>query len=105
MALKIDNIRVSTGRKRIDATATFEIGLFNIFDTAEPYTANFRVMSPTEILEGDEERILRQIHHQRNAWQQGKKNQFVRLDGGMTGYVLNYTPIEEQESTQKDEAL
>ena len=101
MALKIDNIRVSTGRKRIDATATFEIGLFNIFDTAEPYTANFRIVSPTEIPEGDDERILRQIHQQRSTWVEGKKgNKSVRLDGNATGYVLNYTPIEE---TSKDE--
>lgn len=103
MGLSIDNIRVSTGRKRIDAAAQFEVGLFNIFDPSEEYTADFRIVSPKEIPVGDEERILRQIHQRRAEWQDGKKNKFVRLDNGITGYILNYNPLEAE--NQKDEAL
>lgn len=105
MGLSIHDIKASENRKRLDGHAKFEIDLFDLFDSSKEYTAQFRIMSPTEIPVGEEERLLRQIHNKRRYWQQGKKNQFVRLDGNMTGYILNYTPIEEQESTQKDEAL
>lgn len=103
MGLKITDVMVSTSRKRIDGKAAFEVGLFNIFDNSEEYTADFRIVSPTEIPVGEEEEFLRQIHQRRNTWQPGKKNQFVRLDNGITGYILNYKPMEAE--TQKDEAL
>lgn len=105
MGLSIHDIKVSENRKRLDGHAKFELGIFDLFDNSKEYTAQFRIMSPTEIPVGEEERLLRQIHQYRWNWQQGKKNQFVRLDGSMTGYILNYTPIEEQESSPKDEAL
>ena len=102
MALTITNIRVSESRKRIDAKAEFEVGLFNLFDNAEEYTADFRIVSPTPIPEGDEERILRQIHHGRANWVDNPKSKSLRMDGNATGYVLNYTPTVD---TPKDEAL
>lgn len=101
MALKITDIRVSESRKRIDAKAEFEVGLFNIFDNAVEYTADFRIVSPTPI-EGDEERMLRQIHHGRENWVDNPKSKSLRMDGNATGYVLNYTPTVD---TPKDEAL
>lgn len=104
MGLNITEVVVSTSRKRIDAKAEFEVGLLNIFDPSEEYSADFRIVSPQEIPVGDEERILRQIHQRRAKWQEGKKNKFVRLENGITGYILKYKATEPSES-QKDEAL
>lgn len=105
MSISIHDIKVSQNRKRVDAHAKFELGIFDIFDNSKEYTAQFRIMSPDPIPEGEEERLLRQIHHQRKNWQQGKQNQFVRFEN-KTGYIMKYTPIEEQEDTEpKDEAL
>ncbi len=102
MALKITDIRVSESRKRIDAKAEFEAGIFNIFDNAEEYTADFRIVSPTPIPEGEEDRMLRKIHQERENWVDNPKSKSLRMEGNATGYVLNYTPMAD---TPKDEAI
>ncbi len=91
MALKIDDIKISETKKRIDAKVDQ-----SDFWNGTGYTFTLRILSKEEINETVRD-LVEQVIRRKSSWRQGKKNQSLQLDGlNATAYIINYQNKEDE---------
>lgn len=92
MGLKVDNIKISETKKRIDADVTQ-----SDFWNGSGCEFKIRILSK-EPIEADVEDLVNQVYSRKSSWRPGKKNQSLQLDGiNATAYIINYQNKEEDE--------
>lgn len=87
MALKIESIKESPTGKRVDAV----VRKTSFWGSDERF--EIRIISGKKM--EDPEDLLKEIVEQREDWQQGKKNRYLKLYGiNGTAYILKEETIE-----------
>ena len=92
MAAKINDIKISPTRKRIDANV--RVTSF----WSEPYEIKIRILSRVELPEGQEEELIEQIVERKSEWKKCKVNCSLSLNGiDANAYIIEQKKEEENE--------